>query len=53
MREKREGKAAGGGRRGGGVKVEQDALFVEYGDHPRRQWVVRNLRDLQELVAVY
>ena len=37
----------------GGRKVEQDALFVEYGDHPRRQWVVRNLRDLQELVAVY
>jgi hypothetical protein len=45
-REKREGKD-------GGVRVEQDALFVEYGDHPRRQWVVRNLRDLQELVAVY
>jgi hypothetical protein len=29
------------------------ALFVEYGDHSRRERVVCDLRDLQELVAVY
>jgi len=53
MGKKGETEKRGWGEGAGGRKRKHDALFVEYGDHPRRQGVVRNLRDLQELVAVY
>jgi hypothetical protein len=37
----------------GKAGVNIGALFIEYGDHPGREGIVGDLRDLQKLVAVY
>jgi hypothetical protein len=37
----------------GKADVDMGALFIEYGDHPRREGIIGDLRDLQKLVAVY
>jgi hypothetical protein len=40
-------------RRGRKQGRAQHALLIEDGNHARRERVVRDLRDLQELVTVY